>query len=259
MSRSIIGGLTTSGFNPTSIGASDPAADNLEQLRAFGVDRLSGDNATIASQADVIVLAVKPQVLQDVCISIAATLTTEQLVISIAAGVEASDLNRWLGGAASVVRCMPNTPALLRLGASALYAYGEVSDLQRDRAETVMSAVGVLRWVNDEALMHAVTAVSGSGPAYFFQFMEAMIDEAVRMGLDAETARALCAQTCIGAGQMVAEGDVDASELRRRVCSPGGTTERAVAAFDAGGLSSLVSQAMRDCYKRSEELAKELA
>jgi pyrroline-5-carboxylate reductase len=117
----------------------------------------------------------------------------------------------------------------------------------------------VVRWVSDEDLLHAVTAVSGSGPAYFFLFMEAMIAEARRMGLDAESARTLCAQTCIGAGHMLADSDVDATELRRRVTSPGGTTERAVASFEAAGLADTVGAAMRDCHTRSQELAAELS
>ena len=209
--------------------------------------------------ADVIVLAVKPQVLAEVCRSTAPALQEGQLVLSIAAGVSSDSLRNWLGPAPDIVRAMPNTPALLGLGASGLFAAPDVSDTQRQRATAIMRAVGIVQWVDDEALLHTVTALSGSGPAYFFQFMEAMIASAQRMGLDEESARTLCAQTCLGAGHMLMDSDVDAAELRRRVTSPGGTTERAVARFEQAELASIVAQAMDDCAARSEELARELA
>jgi pyrroline-5-carboxylate reductase len=180
-------------------------------------------------------------------------------VLSVAAGVEAASMARWLGGHDAVARCMPNTPSSLGCGASGLYALPGVSAAQRAHAEAIAAAVGVVRWVDEESLLHAVTAVAGSAPAYFFLFMEAMMAEGRRMGLDDESVRTLCAQTCIGAGRMVAEAGIDAAELRKRVCSPGGTTERAVAAFLDGGLKELVATAMQDCYARSEEMARELS
>ena len=259
MAGSIIGGMLAAGVSADRFSASDPATGNLDALRERGLTNLGSDNKTAVTNADVVVLAVKPQVLAEVCADIAPVVNADKLVISIAAGVEGEAIDRWLGGYAAIVRCMPNTPALVGEGASALCPIGDVSDQHRSWAEEILGAVGVVRWVGREHDLHAVTAVSGSGPAYFFQFMEAMIAEAERMGLDAETARTLCAQTCIGAGHMVAAGDVDAGELRRRVCSPGGTTERAVAAFSAGDLAGLVSTAMEDCFKRSEELAEELS
>jgi pyrroline-5-carboxylate reductase len=259
MARSIIGGLLTAGFDAGDIGASDPLDENLVALQTLGLRSLATDNATVAANADVVVLAVKPQLMREVCLSLAPVMRDDMLVISIAAGVPAASLSSWLGGRARIVRCMPNTPALLGLGASGLYAHGDVPASLQDRAQTVLEAVGVVRWVSDEDLLHAVTAVSGSGPAYFFLFMEAMIAEARRMGLDAESARTLCAQTCIGAGHMLADSDVDATELRRRVTSPGGTTERAVASFEAAGLADTVGAAMRDCHTRSQELAAELS
>lgn len=259
MARSMIGGLLAAGVDAGAIRAADPLPENLSALEDLGLGAVAADNGAIADAADVVVLAVKPQVLREVCASIAGKLRENTLVISIAAGVPAASLSAWLGGRAWIVRCMPNTPALLRLGASGLYAHGEIPQTLRDRAQAVLEAVGVVRWVEDEDLLHAVTAVSGSGPAYFFLFMEAMIAEAERMGLDAESARTLCAQTCIGAGQMLADADVDARELRRRVTSPGGTTERAVAAFEAAALADVVASAMRDCHTRSQELAAELS
>lgn len=259
MASSIIGGLLNAGFTPSSMAAADPIDGNLQRLRDQGIERLSTSNGTAIERADVIVLAVKPQVMEAVCADLAGSLVPGQLILSIAAGIGADSLAGWLGGAVHIVRCMPNTPALLGAGASALCAHGDVPKLQKERASAIMEAVGVVRWVDDEAQIHAVTALSGSGPAYFFQFMEAMIAEGQRMGLDSETARTLCAQTCLGAGQMLVTSDVDAAELRRRVTSPGGTTERAVASFEAAGLAEIVAAAMRDAEARSVELARELA
>lgn len=259
MAYSIISGLLEAGADPASIRAADPSADRLAQLQALGVVALDTHNASTVADADVVVLAVKPQLMREVCESLAPAMHEDQLIISIAAGISADSLAKWLGNKPSIVRCMPNTPSLMRAGAAALFADAAVSAQQRAQAETIMSATGQVCWVDDEALLHAVTAVSGSGPAYFFLFMEAMMAEGQRMGLDPQTTRKLCAQTCVGAGQMVAAADVDAAELRRRVCSPGGTTERAVAAFQEGGLETLVKTAMQACYQRSEDMARELS
>ena len=259
MAGSIIGGLLAAGFKPAQIRASDPSAEHLARLRARGIERLGPDNAACVRGAEVVVLAVKPQVLTAVCEPLAPVLKRGQLVVSIAAGVAAHSLRARLGPQPTLVRCMPNTAALVRSGASALYACGPIEPRQRQRAQTVLEAVGVARWVQREEQLHAVTALSGSGPAYFFQLMEAMIAEGQRMGLDAETARILCAQTCMGAGRMLGESARSAAELRRQVCSPGGTTERALAAFSAGDLNGLVARAMRHCHARSAELAAELA
>jgi len=259
MSRSIIGGLLASGFDAAAIRASNPSDGPLDELRNLGLSHLSHSNEDIARAADVVVLAVKPQLMREVCEKLAPVLSEKHLAVSVAAGVEADSLYAWLGQSADVVRCMPNTPSQLGAGASGLFARASVTPENRRRAEAVMRAVGVVRWVDDESLLHAVTAVAGSAPAYFFQFMEAMIAEATRMGLDEESARTLCAQTCIGAGRMLSEGDVGAAELRRRVCSPNGTTERAVAAFSAAGINSIVSRAMQDCYDRSVEMGRELS
>ena len=259
MSSSIVGGLLNAGVAAHTLSAADPMPENLERLKALGLTRLDTDNGAAVADADVVVLAVKPQVLAGVCRELAPALKPGQLLLSIAAGVELESLRRWLGPVPDLARCMPNTPALLGLGASALYAPESLAPEQRERATTIMESVGVVRWVDDEALLHAVTALSGSGPAYFFRLMEAMIETARSMGLDEESARTLCAQTCLGAGHMLAESDVDAAELRRRVTSPGGTTERALASFDQAGIGTVVRDAMEDCAARSVELARELA
>lgn len=259
MAGGIIGGLLRKGFSADTIRASAATEEGLTRLQSLGLEALSTDNREVARGADVVVLAVKPQRLRGVCEELGPVIHRDQLLISVAAGVRAQSIHGWLGSTPALVRCMPNVPALLGFGAAGMFAYGEVSAAQRARAQAIMDAVGVSCWVDDEELIHAVTAVSGSGPAYFFQFMEAMIAQAQRMGLDADTARTLCAQTCIGAGQMLAQSEHSAAELRRRVCSPGGTTERAVAAFTAAGLEAIVGQAMQDCLERSREMADELA
>jgi pyrroline-5-carboxylate reductase len=258
MTGSMIGGLLAAGFPVGSLAAADPLEANRNRLGARGV-RVSESNREAVAGADVIVLAVKPQVLRSVCEDLAGCLTDEQVLISIAAGIPAASVVRWLGEGPRVVRCMPNTPALLGEGASALCPHGDVPEHQREQAAAVLGAVGRVCWIEDEDLMHAVTALSGSGPAYFFQFMEAMIASAVTMGLDEETARTLCAQTCAGAGQMLLQGDSSAAELRQRVCSPGGTTERAVESFTAARLDTVVDAAMVAALNRSRELQEELA
>lgn len=258
MTSSMVGGLLAAGFAPENLAAADPIADNRDRLSAQGI-RVAEDNASVAIGADLIVLAVKPQVLRGVCEGLSGQLTRNQVVVTIAAGIPAESVATWLGGDVAVVRCMPNTPALLGLGASALCALGEITAQQHQQAEAVLGAVGAVCWVEDEDLMHAVTALSGSGPAYFFQFMEAMIAAAKGMGLDEDTARTLCAQTCAGAGQMLLQGDASATELRQRVCSPGGTTERAVESFAAAGLAPMVHGAMNAALQRSRELQEELA
>lgn len=259
MAVSIIGGMVRAGFPAEDMAASAKTGRHFEALRTLGIKQLSTDSRTIVADADVVVLAVKPQVLQEACLQIMPLLRAGQLLLSVAAGVEAASIAAWAGPAPSLVRCVPNTPSLVGLGASALYAHGDVPGALRARAEAILAAVGVVRWVDDESLLHVATALSGSGPAYFFLFMEAMIDEARRMGLDGETARTLCARTCHGAGEMLARGEADAAELRRRVTSPGGTTERAIAALREAGLEDTLRRAMQAAVQRSQELARELA
>lgn len=259
MSGAIIAGLLDAGFSPSQLSASAPSQATRDALRDRGLSRVAADNTTIAAQADVIVLGVKPYKVREVCLELAPALRSGQLVVSVAAGISAKSLAAWLGEVPDIIRCMPNTPAMLGAGASALFAHGAVPDAQQRRAEQIMQAVGIVRWVKEDSQLHAVTAISGSGSAYFFQFMEAMINEGERMGLDSEVARTLCAQTCIGAGRMLAEGSDSARVLRQNVCSPGGTTERAVDVFNAAGLEDIVATAMRACYARSEEMGEELS
>lgn len=260
MAASLIGGLRAQGLPASAICASDPGADRRTELHdAHGIDTFA-DNAQAVAGADVAVLAVKPQVMQTVCRDLAPHLQANQLIVSIAAGITCASLQQWLGADTprAIVRCMPNTPALLRQGVSGLFANAAVSDEQKRQAEQLLSAVGLALWLDREELIDAVTAVSGSGPAYFFLLIEAMTAAGEQLGLPRDTAAELTLHTALGAARMACESDVEAAELRRRVTSPNGTTEAAIKAFQAGGLEALVQQAMDAAARRSAELAEQL-
>ncbi len=257
MARSIIGGLVQEGYPAERIRASDPNDAALEQLSTdFGIG--TGDNDTVAEWADVVVLAVKPQVMKAVADALRPSLAHHPLLISIAAGIDGASLGQWLGQDQAIVRCMPNTPALVKTGASGLYANRHTTTHQRRQAEQIMAAVGTVQWLEKEPLMDAVTAVSGSGPAYFFLVMEAMIDAGVQQGLSREAATELTLQTALGAATLARTSDVGVDELRRRVMSPGGTTEAAIQSFEQDDLRGTFQRAMTACAERSVSLAKEL-
>lgn len=260
MASALIGGLVAKGFAAERIVASDVLPESLERLRQVAPVQTTTDNETAIAAADVVVLAVKPQVMKQVLTPLAGTLQKRRpLIISIAAGIEIGSIEHWLGDTAlPIVRCMPNTPALVQLGATGLYANGAVSAAQRELAETILGAVGIALWLNDEAQLDAVTAVSGSGPAYFFLVMEAMQAAGEQLGLDPAVARTLTLQTALGAARMALDSDVDVAELRRRVTSPKGTTERAVASFEQDDLRGIFLRALTACRDRSQQLAVEL-
>ncbi|WP_421683336.1 pyrroline-5-carboxylate reductase [Stutzerimonas urumqiensis] len=262
MAASLIGGLLAQGIPAQSLRAADPGEAQRQQIgERFGIATFA-DNAAAVAEADVVLLAVKPQVMKAVCESLAPHLAEGTLVISIAAGISCNSLQRWLAQperpTVAVVRCMPNTPALLRQGVSGLFASAEVSADQRALAERLLSAVGLALWLDEESLIDAVTAVSGSGPAYFFLMVEAMTAAGVRLGLPQATADQLSRQTALGAARMLCESDVEAAELRRRVTSPNGTTEAAIKAFQAGDFEALVQRALDAAAARSGELAEQL-
>ncbi len=262
MAASLIGGLRAQGMDNKLISAGDPGVDNRNKVAAEHGINVFADNADAVRGADVVVLAVKPQAMKTVCLALAPELTSNQLIVSIAAGITCASLQTWLSTAQAptraIVRCMPNTPALLRQGVSGLFANSEVSTAQRQQAEQLLSAVGVALWLDEEHLIDAVTAVSGSGPAYFFLLIEAMTAAGEKLGLPAATAAQLTLQTALGAARMAVASDVDAAELRRRVTSPAGTTEAAIKAFQAGGFEALVEQALNAAAHRSAELAEQL-
>jgi pyrroline-5-carboxylate reductase len=254
MARSLVGGLLRHGYSAAAITASDPDAAQRSSMAALGVGG-SDSNSDAIDGAATIVLAVKPQLLRDVVRGLATTLQRHQLLISIAAGVPSAAIATWCPEHIGIVRCMPNTPALYGAGVTALFANSNVTPPQRTAAEGILSAVGDAIWVDDERAIDAVTAVSGSGPAYFFYLMEAMIDAGVALGLDAATARTLTLKTASGAAMMANQSGIAPGELRRNVTSPGGTTERAISVLDAGRAKALIEQAVREAAKRSVELA----
>ncbi|MEQ9464199.1 MAG: pyrroline-5-carboxylate reductase [Haliea sp.] len=255
MASSIIGGLLESGHPAPALRASDPTAASLQKLRQLGAIATFADNAAACADADVVILAVKPQMMAAAMASIVEPVAARgALVISIAAGTTITALEHGLGTGTAVVRCMPNTPALLGVGATALYANANVSPVQRELASTILGAVGLIEWVPEESQLDAVTALSGSGPAYFFLFMEAMINAGCAMGLSRDCATAMTTQTALGAARMATESDVDLVELRRRVTSPGGTTESAVQCFEHEGLRDLVAHAMAAARQRAAEM-----
>lgn len=255
MAASLIGGLRAKGLEAAQIRASDPGAETRSKVAAEHGIAVFADNAEAIKDADVVVLAVKPQAMKAVCEAIRPNLKPNQLVVSIAAGITCSSMNNWLG-AQPIVRCMPNTPALLRQGVSGLFATAEVSAEQRQQAEELLSAVGIALWLDEEQQLDAVTAVSGSGPAYFFLLIEAMTAAGVKLGLPADIAAQLTMQTALGAAHMAVASDVDAAELRRRVTSPAGTTEAAIKSFQAGGFEALVEKALGAAAHRSAEMAE---
>ncbi|MDR6991423.1 pyrroline-5-carboxylate reductase [Luteimonas sp. 3794] len=256
MARSLIGGLVARGGDAASVRVVDPNADSRDALaRDFGVHTFA-DAAQAVDGAATWVLATKPQVLRGVCESLAdLAQATRPLVLSIAAGITATQLDRWLGGGVPVVRTMPNTPALLGAGVTGLFANARVDDAGRARAQALLESAGETVWIDDEARMDAVTAVSGSGPAYIFLLAEAMEDAAIAQGLPAKDARTLVLQTVLGAARMLVESDEAPSELRRRVTSPGGTTQAAIETFEAGGLRALVADAIANAARRGGELS----
>lgn len=264
MASSMIRGLLAKGQSPQSIWAADVDASKLESL-AQDCSINTAEAEQIAASVDVLVLAVKPQVMQSVCESLATVLpradTSAPLIISIAAGITSAHIAHYLGSAmdakAAIVRCMPNTPALIGRGASALFANAQVTAAQKAMADTIMQAVGISVWVDAESDIDIVTAVSGSGPAYFFLFMEAMQNTAMKMGLSEEVAKILTYQTAAGAAALALASTESTAELRRKVSSVGGTTEQAIKQFESGGIRELVDRALKAARDRSIELADE--
>jgi len=259
MAQSLIGGLIASGYDKQNIIASDPTQTSRNAItEKFGIQCFA-DNAQAVSQADIIVLAVKPQILEPVCQTIIDSVKSKQpLIISIAAGIRSKDINRWLGGQIAIVRTMPNTPALIQTGATGLFANEFVNNEQKSQAEHILRAAGITVWVNEESKLDAVTALSGSGPAYYFLFMEAMEQAGQQLGLDEKTAHILTLQTALGAAKMALESHQDFASLRQNVTSPNGTTEKAIQSFLADGLPETIAKAMQAAQHRAVELADEL-
>jgi len=257
MGAALIGGLIANGEPASALSAVEIDPAQRERLAAtYGIEVVA-EIADVAHAVDTIVLAVKPQQMRAAAGALQPALRS-QLVLSIAAGIRTVDLSRWLGGYRRIVRVMPNTPALVRAGISGLFACAEVSAAERDRAEAVLRAVGETLWVEREELIDAVTAVSGSGPAYVFFFIEALRQGALELGFDRSQAQQLALATFAGAIRLAQTSDEDVAILRERVTSKGGTTERALAIMHAEGVATAIAKAVHGAMQRAEELGREM-
>jgi len=259
MASAIFAGMVESGYPASAITATATREATLAPLRERLGIQVTTDNQAAIANADVVVLSVKPQIMRSVCEDLCDAIQARKpLIVSVAAGLTADTLESWLGGDLAVIRCMPNTPSLVGAGASGLYANRHVDTAQRELASALLESVGIVEWVDEEALLEAVTAVSGSAPAYFFLMFEAMEEAGTQLGLPAATARRLAMQTAYGAARMAMASDKAPAELKRNVMSPGGTTERAITHLEQAGLREAVEGAMRACAERAQEMSAEL-
>ena len=257
MAQALIGGLLSRGLPTTRITVSDPVEQIRHVLEEKGI-QTTADNLEAIKNADVVVLAVKPQVLATVLQPLKGLLS-DKLVISIIAGAEIQTISDLIGGSQRIVRVMPNTPALVQTGAHGIYASEAVGKQDRELSSQILAATGLTIWLDNEAQIDAVTAVSGSGPAYFFYLMESMIRAGKNLGLEEKVATALTLQTALGAAQMAITSSNSPSELRKNVTSPNGTTQAALEVFDRVQISQNIQAALAAAQKRSQELAQELS
>lgn len=257
MGSALISGLISQQYPPSQLYASDPSEEKRQFLqKSFGISVTSSNEEAIQN-AETIVFAVKPQSMEGIVRALASPIQSKKpLVISIAAGIREARIQEWLGGKIAIVRSMPNTPALIGCGAAALYANRFTSPTQRKLAEAIMRCVGLAVWLEEESHMDAVTALSGSGPAYFFLLIEALQQAGIALGLPEDTARVLSLQTAYGAARLAQESGEPVAKLRQRVTSPGGTTERALQILEKAEFHNLIALALQEAKKRSEELAE---
>lgn len=256
MATSLVGGLLADTAPPEII-ISEPRAEQRQHLaERFTAAHIVSDNAEAVGQADVVILAVKPRVMREVAESMRSALAHRPLILSIAAGITTDSLAEWLGEEQAIVRAMPNTPALVGSGATGLFATSRVSAAQRGSAEHIMRSVGLVQWLRNEDDLSAITALSGSGPAYVFLLMEAMENGGKALGLDPDVARLFTLQTVFGAAKLALESQDPPAVLRERVTSPGGTTEQALKVFEQGRLPEMVAEAMQAAAQRARELAE---
>lgn len=257
MASALISGLLQQGYSTEQLRVVEINPESREKLKkTLGISAVEGLADGIAA-CDVIVLAVKPQQLYELTQALA-PLLNNQLVISIAAGIRASDIVRWLGGYRRVVRAMPNTPSLVRCGVTGLYTAKDVDDTDKNKAELILSAVGTTLWVAEEEGLHAVTAISGSGPAYVFYFIEAMQQAAIELGLTPNQARQLSLETFLGASKLASLSEEDVAVLRARVTSKGGTTEQAILSMEKNDIKCKIMAAVHAARDRSHEMSDEL-
>jgi pyrroline-5-carboxylate reductase len=259
MASCLIGGMITNGIPREKILVSEPGAEARQKLTELHGIETTADNRAAASQAALLVLAVKPQIMAAVATDLATALDHKPAVVSIAAGIPLVALENWLGTDIALVRAMPNTPALVKSGATGLFANALLNDEQRQMVDQLFQSVGYTCWVEQESLIDAVIAVSGSGPAYFFLVLEAMQKVGQELGLPKQTAEALSLHTALGASRMALESDATAAELRQQVTSPGGTTQAAIESFEQQGLENTFRQAMTNAVNRAEQMSKDFA
>lgn len=259
MASSIIGGMLANGFQPEQICVGNRGAEKCRRLKeTYGIATTLDNHAAVAD-ADIVIMAVKPQVMGAVIADLASSISPGSVVVSVAAGIQLSNLQEWLGESHAIVRVMPNTPSMVRCGAAGLFANELVNDEKKTSIEAIFNAVGISCWVDDEAKIDAVTAVSGSGPAYFFLMMETMQKIGQELGLSEQVARDLTIQTALGAAQMASTSEYDTTDLRLQVSSPGGTTRAAIAKFQALNVEDTFRQAMQAAQNRAREMAEEFS
>jgi len=257
MATALIGGMLGKDFVPQQISVVEINAENRTRIwNDFSIQTFENFSEGIA-HSQIILLAVKPQQLREVSLQLAPSLRSEQLLISIAAGVRAADLARWIGSQ-MIVRAMPNTPAMIRNGITGLYALSAVSDTQRDQAQKIMATVGETIWLQDEMMMDAITAISGSGPAYVFYFIEALQQAAQKMGFSNADARRLSVSTFLGASKLAAASNEDVSMLRARVTSKNGTTDSAISSMANNQIAEHIVEAALAAQARSHKIGDEI-
>ena len=258
MAYALIKGLLNNGFDTNQINISDPNEELLLNRESELKVTTYSDNTSLLSNSDIIFFAVKPQVLSSVCLELKGVVKSKHLFVSIVAGIRSSDINRWLGGNFALIRTMPNTPALFQTGVTGLFANELVNNEQKSLVSSILSSVGECFWVDEEKLIDAITAISGSGPAYFFLLMQSMTQAGMALGLDEETANSLSIQTAYGASLMANKTGKDSRTLRAEVTSPNGTTQSAIESFQDQNFEGIVANATRAAYDRARELSNEL-
>ena len=258
MAYALIKGLLSNGFDAKNINVSDSNEELLINRQSELKITTYSDNNSLLDNSDIVVFAVKPQVLSIVCLQLKNKVKPNHLFVSIVAGIRGNDINRWLGGNFALVRTMPNTPALFQSGVTGLFANDLVSNQQKELVTSILSSVGECFWVDDEKLIDAITAISGSGPAYFFLLMQSITQAATALGLDEKTANSLSIQTSLGASLMATKSGKNSKTLRKEVTSPNGTTQAAIESFQDQNFEGIVAAATRAAYDRARELSNDL-
>ncbi|MGB0458406.1 MAG: pyrroline-5-carboxylate reductase [Porticoccaceae bacterium] len=259
MASCLIGGMLANGFSSQDITVSEPNEESRKRVASTHGVLTTADNNAAVSQADIVVLAVKPQIMAAVAQPLSCALSHGPIIVSIAAGIPVNALQNWLGQSLKIVRAMPNTPAMVQSGATGLFASQSLSKDQQSVIESIFSAVGYACWVDEESLIDAVTAVSGSGPAYFFLIYEAMVKVAQEMGLDGQTSSQLTLHTALGAARLALASDQTPDQLRKQVTSPGGTTQAAIESFQEQDLEAIFRTAMNSALERAKEMSDDFA